>query len=153
MHGLKKSFEQCVSPSGFSDFRHSLLFANWSPPPEVSVRTASSREYSRTARSASIARVRMKLKNSFDWPMKSPSDVKAFSAAMAAPLVWVGRMIEHGGSFRLMNAVGSGMIRLVWKSSPPNGEAFRLGKGTCTPVTGSTTSCSTLMFLALSDQV
>src|ERR1017187_10073094 len=72
--------------------------------------------------------------------MKSPSAVRALSAPMAAPLVAVGRMIEHGGSFRLRKAVGSGMIRLVWKSSPPSGGEFRSGKVACTPVTGSTAS-------------
>ena len=51
--------------------------------------------------------------------MKRPSFVKAFTAPMAAPAVSVGRMIEHGGNCRLRNVVGSGMIRLVWKFSPP----------------------------------
>src|SRR5258706_16255695 len=156
MHGLKKSFEHCVHLA-FKMFVADVADRGiQGAAAERSVRSAPRERiisYSRTARSASIARVRMKLKNSFDWPMKRPSAVRAFSAPMAAPLVWVGRMIEHAGSFRLMNAVGSGMIRLVWKSSPPNGEAFRLGKVTCTPVTGSTTSCNTFMFPALSDQV
>src|ERR1700675_2321630 len=152
MHGLKKSFEHFVSLSLLQVFvdrelgRCDRSFRTQRPLPGII-------RYSRTAKSASIARVRMKLKKSFDWPMKSPSAVRAFSAPMAAPLVWVGRMMETGGSFRLRNAVGSGMIRLVWKSSPPNGEAFRLGKVTCTPVTGSTTSCNTFMLPALSDQV
>src|SRR5882757_5110554 len=48
---------------------------------------------------------------------------------MAAPFVSVGRMIEHTGNFRLRNGQGSGMIRLVWKSSPP-GAVFRFGKTT-----------------------
>src|SRR6202795_2195299 len=125
MHGLKQSFAPFLSLSLLQVFvdrelgRRDRSFRTQRALPGII-------RYSRTAKSASIARARMKLKKSFDWPMKSPSPVRAFSAPMAAPLVWVGRMIETGGSFRLRNAVGSGMIRLVWKSSPPNGEAFRL---------------------------
>src|SRR6202521_3897254 len=139
MHGLKKSFEHFVSLSLLQVFvdrergRCDRSFRTQRPLPGII-------RYSRTAKSASIARVRMKLKKSFDWPMKSPSAVRAFSAPMAAPLVWVERMIEHAGSFRLRNAVGSGMIRLVWKSSPPNGGEFRSLNVTLTPVTGSTTA-------------
>src|SRR5207248_11218551 len=81
----------------------------------------------RRAASACSARVCRVAKNSFDWPMNSPSSVKAFNAPMAAPSVAVGRMIETGGNLRLRKTVGSGMIRLVWKSSPPKGEALRLG--------------------------
>src|ERR1700730_18690721 len=136
MHGLKKSFEHFVSLSLLEVFVDRELGRC-----EQSCRTQRPLLgiilYSRTAKSASIARVRMKLKKSFDWPMKSPSAVRAFSAPMAAPLVWVGRMIETGGSFRLMNAVGSGMIRFVWKSSPPNGGEFSSLNVTLTPVTGS----------------
>jgi hypothetical protein len=39
-------------------------------------------------------------KNSADWPMKSPSAVRALSAPIAAPSVWVGRMMEHLGNLR-----------------------------------------------------
>ena len=70
--------------------------------------------------------------------MKSPIAVRKLTTFPAIPLVSVGRMIEHGGSLRLRNGHGSGMIRLVWKVSPPNGGAFRFGKVTDTPVTGST---------------
>jgi hypothetical protein len=44
---------------------------------------------------------------------------------MAAPLVWVGRMIETIGNLRLRKIVGSGMIRFVCKASP---SALRSGK-------------------------
>jgi hypothetical protein len=81
----------------------------------------------RLASSASSARSRSNSKNVDDWPMKSPIAVRNFSAPMAAPSVAVGRTIEHAGSFRLKNSVGSGMIRLVWNSSPPNGEELRSG--------------------------
>src|SRR5712664_4009557 len=53
--------------------------------------------------------------------------VRNLRAPMAAPFVPVGRIMEHAGSFLLRNTVGSGMIRLVWKSSPPKGGALRLG--------------------------
>ena len=82
---------------------------------------------SRLASSASSARSRRNSKNSFDWPMKSPSLARAVNAPMAAPFVSVARMIEHTGNLRLRNGHGSGMIRFVWKSSPPKGEIFRLG--------------------------
>ena len=59
--------------------------------------------------------------------MNSPMSVRNFSAPIAAPLVAVGRTIEHAGSFRLKNIVGSGMIRLVWNSSPPSGDELRSG--------------------------
>src|SRR5256885_6293333 len=57
--------------------------------------------------------------------MNSPSAVKALSAAIAAPRVSVGRMIEQIGNRRRRKIVGSGMIRLVWVSSP---SALRSGK-------------------------
>ncbi len=81
----------------------------------------------RRASSASSARSRSSSKNCGDWPMKSPMAVKNLSAPMAAPFVWVGRMIEHTGNFRLRNGHGSGMIRLVLKSSPPKGGELRSG--------------------------
>jgi len=71
---------------------------------------------------------------------------------MAIPFVSVGRMIEHGGSFRLRNGHGSGMIRLVENSWPPNGGEFRSGNVTDTPVTGSTAVKGGAL-PALSDQV
>ncbi len=46
-------------------------------------------------------------------------------------------MTEHFGRLLRMKSVGSGMIRLVWKSSPPKGGAFR--SGNVTPVSGSFT--------------
>jgi len=59
--------------------------------------------------------------------MNRPSAVKALSAAIAAPAVLVGRMIETIGNVRLRNMVGSGMIRLVWNRCPPNGGELRSG--------------------------
>ena len=88
----------------------------------------------RAASAARASRVRAS-KNADDWPMKSPSAVRAFAAPIAAPSVLVGRMIEQTGNFRSRNTVGSGMIRLVWKSSPPNGGAFRSGNSR--PLVGS----------------
>src|SRR5262249_56459312 len=49
--------------------------------------------------------------------------------------VETGRMIEHTGRLGSRNGHGSGMIRLVWKSSPPNGGLLRSGK--VSPVLGS----------------
>src|SRR5260370_20474285 len=92
----------------------------------------------RLASSASSARSRNNSKNAGDWPMKSPMAARKFATPMAMPFVSVGRMMEHGGSFRLRNGHGSGIIRLVLKSSPPNGGEFRSGKVTDTPVIGST---------------
>ena len=71
---------------------------------------------------------------------------------MAIPFVSVGRMIEHTGSLRLRNGHGSGMIRFVWNSSPPNGGEFRSGNVTGTLVTGSTAVRGGAL-PALSDQV
>jgi hypothetical protein len=60
--------------------------------------------------------------------MKSPSLVKALTVAAAPPYSSeVGRMIETGGNFRLRNGHGSGMTKLVWNCSPPNGAALRFG--------------------------
>src|SRR5437762_6810277 len=58
----------------------------------------------------------MTVKNSAGWPMKSPLAVSALRAPIAAPSVWVGRMIEQTGNLRSRKMVGSGMIRLVWRS-------------------------------------
>jgi len=67
--------------------------------------------------------------------MKSPMSVKNLTTPMATPFVSVGRMIETVGSARLRNGHGSGMIRLVVKSSPPNDAEFRSGK--VNPLVGS----------------
>src|SRR5262249_53199195 len=103
---------------------------------------------SRDAASASAARPCMYSKKAGDCPMNSPMAVRNWSAPIAAPDVFVGRMIEHRGSFRLMNGHGSGMIRLVVKSSPPNGGALRFGN--TNPLVG---SFNGFALPALSDQV
>src|ERR1700757_193020 len=84
--------------------------------------------------------------------MKRPIAVRKFSAPMAAPSVLVGRMIETIGRLLSRNGHGSGMIRFVWNSSPPNGGEFRSGNVTDTPVTGSTAVKGGAL-PALSDQV
>src|ERR1700730_4326277 len=81
----------------------------------------------RVAASAAFARAVAALKNAWDWPVKRPLAARPVTAA-TAPKVTIGRMIEHGGKFRLRNGHGSGMIRLVWNRCPPNGGALRLGK-------------------------
>src|SRR5580704_16420331 len=62
--------------------------------------------------------------------MNSPLALRP-ATACCAPKIFVeietGRMIETGGNLRLRNGHGSGMIRLVWKSSRPNGDGA--GKG------------------------
>ena len=58
--------------------------------------------------------------------MNSPLWVRPL-IAFIAPKLMAGRMIEHTGNFRLKNGHGSGMIRLVWKSSPPKGGELRSG--------------------------
>src|ERR1700722_13218115 len=78
--------------------------------------------------------------------------IRKLTTPMAIPRVSVGRMMEHGGSLRLRNGHGSGMMRLVWKSSPPKGEEFKSGKVTDTPVTGSLAVKGGAL-PALSDQV
>src|ERR1700722_6319660 len=70
--------------------------------------------------------------------MNSPIAVRKLTTPIAIPFVSVGRITEHFGSLRLMKGQGSGMIRFVWKFSPPNGGEFRSGKVTETPVIGST---------------
>jgi len=52
----------------------------------------------------------MNWKNAGDCPIKSPSAVRLANAAVAAPVVSVGRMMEHAGRCLLRNVVGSGMI-------------------------------------------
>src|SRR5215470_12681660 len=54
--------------------------------------------------------------------------VRNLAAPCAAPVVSVGRMIETTGNLRSRKTVGSGMIRLVEKSSPPKGGLLRSGK-------------------------
>src|SRR5207253_9700840 len=87
------------------------------------------------AASASLASSCRAAKNAGGWPRNSPSAVRILTVAMAAPTVAVGRMIDTAGNVRLRKAVGSGMIRLVWKSSPPKGAALRSGK--TSPLVGS----------------
>ena len=43
----------------------------------------------------------MQAKKAGDWPMKRPISIRNLSAPMATPCVFVGRMIEKGGRFRL----------------------------------------------------
>src|SRR5207244_4896262 len=78
-----------------------------------------------------------KVKNACDWPLNRPSAVNALSAPIAAPVVSVGLTIEQTGNVRFRKGHGSGMIRLVWKSSPPNGGELRSGK--VNPFVGSVT--------------
>ena len=85
------------------------------------------RSPSRLAASASSAKSRRNAKNAGDCPIKSPIAIRKLSAPVAAPVVLVGRIMEHAGRLLLKNMVGSGMIRFVWKSSPPNGGALRSG--------------------------
>src|SRR6267154_6553889 len=73
--------------------------------------------------------------NACDWPMKSPMSVRNLRAPLAAPSVFVGRMIETMGRLRLRNGHGSGMIKFFLKSSLVTS---RSGNVTDTPVTGST---------------
>src|SRR5690242_17125512 len=94
----------------------------------------------------------MKVKNSADCPMNRPMLVRNVSAPIAMPSLFVGRITEHLGRSWLMNGHGSGMIRFVWNSSPPNGAEFKSGNVIDTPVTGST-AVNGGAFPALSDQV
>src|SRR6516162_1499513 len=85
--------------------------------------------------------------------MKSPIAVKNFTTPMATPFVSVGRMIEHTGRLRLRKGQGSGMMRFVWKVSPPKGEELR--SGNVKPFVGSVSGASGVetALPALSDQV
>jgi len=59
--------------------------------------------------------------------MKSPSAISPLMAPIATPSVSVGRMIEiRGNLLAERNGHGSGMIKLVWKSSEP--KLLSLGK-------------------------
>src|SRR5262249_20174053 len=89
----------------------------------------------RVAASAAAARVCMTVKKACDWPMKSPMSVKSLTTPIATPAVWVGRIMEHTGRLRSRNGQGSGMIKLVWKVSPPNGAELR--SGNVRPLVGS----------------
>ena len=71
------------------------------------------------AASAACANRVMRAKNSADCPMKRPSLVKALTVPMAAPSVWVGRMIETIGNLRSRKGVGSGAPRLGQPLRPP----------------------------------
>ncbi len=74
--------------------------------------------------------------------------VKNFATPVATPVVFVGRIIETGGNVRFRNTVGSGIIRLVLKSSPPKGGELR--SGNTKPFVGSVKAGA---FPALSCQV
>src|SRR5882672_12066241 len=105
------------------------------PPPDNTVNQRESslarfpiyRSPSRLGASASSAKSRRNAKNAGDCPIKRPMAVRNLRAAVAAPVVLVGRIMEHAGRLLLKNTVGSGRIRFVWKSSPPNGGALRSG--------------------------
>ena len=84
--------------------------------------------------------------------MNSPMDCQEINHVPGNSRHLVGWMIEQGGSQWLRNVQGSGMIRLVWNSPPPNGEEFRSGNVTGTFVTGSIAVRGGAL-PALSDQV
>jgi hypothetical protein len=93
------------------------------------------RQHSRVAASASIASPFRYSKKAGLWPMKSPIAVKKLTTPIATPVVSVGRIMEQTGSARLRNGHGSGIMRLVWNSSPPKGAELRSGK--VSPLVGS----------------
>jgi len=64
-----------------------------------------------------------------------PVDAADLHGSRWEVMLW--RTIETTGNFRLRKIVGSGMIRLVWKSSPPNGGELR--SGNTSPFVGSVT--------------
>ncbi len=70
--------------------------------------------------------------------MKSPIAVRKFTTPIAMPLGLCGPYDRASWKLAAQKWAGSGMIRFVWKFSPPNGGEFRSGKVTETPVTGST---------------
>src|ERR1700748_1635098 len=102
----------------------------------------------RRAASACAASVVIAVKNAGDCPRNSPIAVRNLTTAIAIPFVSVGRTIEKTGNLRERKFVGSGMIRLVWKSCPPNG--FLLRSGNTRPFVGSVNGGA---FPALSLQV
>src|SRR6478672_10787537 len=68
----------------------------------------------RWAASAAAASSLRNEKKAGDCPMNSPIAVRNFSAPVAAPVVFVGRITEHAGKLVLIKGQGSGMIRFVW---------------------------------------
>src|SRR5437868_15112222 len=85
--------------------------------------------------------------------MNSPMSVKNLTTAMAIPFVSVGRIMEHMGRSLLRKGHGSGIIKLVWKVSPPNGAELR--SGNVSPLVGSVKGARgwETALPALSDQV
>jgi hypothetical protein len=84
----------------------------------------------RVAASALVARSMAAARKAGDWPLNSPLFARPVTAATAPKIagsVDTGRMIEHVGNLRSRKAQGSGMIRLVWKVSPPKGGLLRSG--------------------------
>jgi len=76
--------------------------------------------------------------------MNSPMAVRNLSAPVATPVVFVGRITEHGGRLVLINGQGSGMIRLVWNIcltaapvAPLLGSTPELRLGNVRPLVGS----------------
>src|SRR5260370_41473786 len=61
----------------------------------------------RWAMSARVAKSVSVAKNAGDWPVKSPLAVRALAAAMAAPCLSVGRMVDKIGMVLLSKMVGS----------------------------------------------
>src|SRR6266404_2810085 len=93
----------------------------------------------RWARSACVASAFSSAKNALDWPVKSPLAVRKRTAPIAAPCVSVVRTIEQTGKLRLRKTVGSGMIRLAWRSSFPANGGFERS-GNTSPLVGSVTA-------------
>ena len=82
--------------------------------------------------------------------MNNPIAVKNFTTPIATPFVSVGRMIEQTGRLRLRKGQGSGMMRFVWKVSPPKLRSgnVKLFVGSVSGASGAETALP-----ALSDQV
>src|ERR1700747_2647120 len=83
-------------------------------------------------------------KKAVDCPMNSPMAGRDLSAPGATPVVFVGRITEHGGRLVLMKGQGSGMIRLVWNIcltaapvAPLLGSTPELRSGNVRPLVGS----------------
>ena len=72
---------------------------------------------SRYASSASSARRWSRATNAWDWPLNSPSSVRALIAPLAAPFVSVERIIEQSGNLLLRNGHGSRIIKFACKFS------------------------------------
>src|SRR5262249_52418905 len=138
---LKHPASRQVNPGAFQRQGSALTAPRW---------TLMIASHCRCAASAFFARSRMKVKNACDWPMKRPLAIRPSTATVApktAEEVETGRMTEHLGSFRLRKGQGSGMIRLLRKSSPTLGWV-RSGK--VSPFVGSVSGGA---FPALSCQV